>query len=601
MLTAIFLGAEAGTGILIFVLTLACGYQAPAGAQILPQSQRDLQRTSARRMEPTELHLYPPRDSATAAREPITLRLRVWAARDYRTQTMNWQGRFRQILARVNRQTERWPGVRFEIAEVRSWEADTQEQALQDVLAKLEGQDPGQDVDWVVGLAAAVPRVPESIHILGLAPTLGRHFVIRSLHDLAEYEVVKEAFDQLDPPDRDRLLLERKKHKEQVVFLHEWGHTLGAVHAVQADLIMSPIYHSGATRFEDGNARVIEWAVRRRGELGLGWRDGAAAELRGLIDAREASWDPVDRARVIDALRIKESARSGVPAPSTNANGAKGGSSELITCLAARQAPEADRLRAIEADCKFVELREGPWLQLLRAEAYLAAERLPEADRELRAANEQLANAPRGRAKPDAWALLARLYRQRRWPTLAAAVAHYADPQTAHSLAAWYVTVQRRLALPADAAQRGLEPTQEHEYVLSLERAEDAIGQKQTALAEQLIQQLAQKFPALPASKLARCELEFSRERFVEAAAACDAVLRQQPQASSAHFFAGLIAGRRKKPKEAISHLRRAIELDPDRQEAWVSLAAALRQAGESAAAVELAGQFVQRFGTPLQ
>src|SRR5581483_11516935 len=87
------------------------------------------------------------------------------------------------------------------------------------------------------------------------------------LHDLAEYQVVKDAFDQMSSKEKDTLIAARKAHKEAVIFLHEWAHTLGVVHAQRWQRIMNPIYDSGQSQFSEIEARMIELALKRPPDL----------------------------------------------------------------------------------------------------------------------------------------------------------------------------------------------------------------------------------------------------------------------------------------------------------------------------------------------
>ncbi len=530
-------------------------------AQILPQSPRDLQRTAAHRMAPASFHLYSRADGRARDPEPLTVRLRVFASRDYRNQTVNWQPRFRQLLARVNKSTENWPGVRFEIAEVRLWDRETQDQSLKDLLADLSAQDAGSDVDWVVGLAAAIPRVPESIHVLGTAQVLDRHFVMRSLHDLAEYDLVRQAFDQLNPSEREQLLLERKRHKEQAVFLHEWGHTLGAIHAFHADSIMNPIYHSDASRFVEGNALVIEWAIRRRRSIGLDWRTGARAELHELLSSiKEESWEPVE---LEETLRLTRSH-----------NGAQ--SAKLVH-------------------------GEDVGSLLGRAEQALSSGAVSDAGILMQRAHDQLGKDGSGESRTAEWARLATLYRRRRWPTLSMMAANRSDQQTAASFSAWYTAMRHRFAIPADGASVGLIPTREHEYIALLERADSAINRQKPAEVEQTLHAINAQFRKLPADSLVRCEWELRRGHLMEAMSHCNTVLRKDPESSSAHFLLGLIADQLHKPRDAIVHLNRALLLDPGQPEVWTALAATFRTVRDVTAAHQLSQRFGERFGKPMK
>ena len=90
------------------------------GGPILPQSQRDRQRSAAQAWMPAAVQLRATASAPLAERPP--LRVRVWACRDYQDQTVLWKPRYEALLRRVNHHLSRWPGVRLEVVELRSWE-----------------------------------------------------------------------------------------------------------------------------------------------------------------------------------------------------------------------------------------------------------------------------------------------------------------------------------------------------------------------------------------------------------------------------------------------------------------------------------------------
>ena len=69
-----------------------------------------------------------------------------------------------------------------------------------------------------------------SFHDLGCARVLGRHFVLRGMTSIAELQDFNRLFPKLDNDEREALYGRRKTHKELSIFLHEWAHTLGALH-----------------------------------------------------------------------------------------------------------------------------------------------------------------------------------------------------------------------------------------------------------------------------------------------------------------------------------------------------------------------------------
>jgi hypothetical protein len=190
--------------------------------------------------------------------EPRVVRLRVWVARD-----ADWAPQLRRLLFALDGALAAWPGVRFELAELRRWERDSRAVDLQQLLGELEALDAGDGVDCVVGLLAAAPSEPEQLHDVGMARELGRHFVLRRLlHD----------------------------HEQAVQLLHEWAHTLGAIHARGEERIMNPSYGAAQSRFSDVESQILELGLSQKGRPA--WR----AELARLVDERpDPDWDPRER------------------------------------------------------------------------------------------------------------------------------------------------------------------------------------------------------------------------------------------------------------------------------------------------------------------
>src|SRR5262249_23560051 len=167
------------------------------------------------------------------------------------------QSRFRRLIERVNQRVRRWPSVRFEVVELRPWDVDTQQANIGSLLDELARKDPGDDVDYVIGLASAVALWPNDLHQLGRADIMGKHFIMRGLHDLTEYSMVQQELNLIDDSDREALLAARKAHKEEICFLHEWGHTLGAIHTRLPRFVMTGTYDAEQFTMDDGNARIV--------------------------------------------------------------------------------------------------------------------------------------------------------------------------------------------------------------------------------------------------------------------------------------------------------------------------------------------------------
>src|SRR5262249_34069951 len=139
------------------------------------------------------------------------------------------------------------------------------------ILSDLEALDGGRDVDWVVGLVTPFRGVARSVHQVGGAHLLSRHFVMRGMDDEQESLAFDKELPLVTAERRKRLYEERKAHKEIVVFLHEWGHTMGALHNEDPQVLMNPVYQPKAAGFSAFEKRlialVLDRRLSRRGEL----------------------------------------------------------------------------------------------------------------------------------------------------------------------------------------------------------------------------------------------------------------------------------------------------------------------------------------------
>lgn len=493
----------------------------------LPSSPGSVQHDAARKMAPVKMQLRP---SGGEAPEVRTLRVRVWAAADYRRQTVEWQSRFRRIVERVNALCRGWPGVRFEIVDVRDWERDSEKPSMAALVDDLAATDAGDDVDLVVGLVAALPVFPGAIENIGMARFFSKHMVMRSLHDLAEYNEVRRLFDTLTDREREALLVSRKLHKEQVIFLHEWAHTLGVIHDRRPSALMSPSYDSEQVGFDETEARLIEIGLQHRRDDGPRWREGSAGEIRALVEkSPDPDWDPKDRQQLLEmvtpmrqaaappAATKAPAATTAPPAPPAppaptegplgeadratlaearalaeaarydealhqlaplEAHHARSPEVRLAVCgLAYRHPPGAARAALAESACKQANevAPRDPRPQLYLAALYLEANDMSRARAPLSRAEELLAAA----ADPAAWKLLAQLLEKARLPTMAVQAARHADATTAAEVDRWASALRQKMDLPAD----GVTPELEAEYIRVVETARAAFGTRREASA----------------------------------------------------------------------------------------------------------------------
>lgn len=244
-----------------------------------------------------------------------TGRIRVYASQEYKAQRAGWEGRVKHMVASATGVLGPAFGVQLEVVETAVWRPDCDPAKLRECLQELSQYDPGDDVDWVVGLVAAVPRFTTAFEEMGMANVPGRHFVLRDLYASGEREAINDMFPQMSAPKRDEIYKERQKHKRLVIFLHEWGHTMGALHTRNDYSILYPGYDSEMAGFSEENLHLIDAALADRFPL-----DPAFPALSEFIAANDSEvWMPGARDRLLTALGL-EAARAASPrkpAPST--------------------------------------------------------------------------------------------------------------------------------------------------------------------------------------------------------------------------------------------------------------------------------------------
>jgi tetratricopeptide (TPR) repeat protein len=259
---------------------------------------RDPDRTLREKLRPAQVEV------PVAPERPVEVRtyaLRVWATPGYRAENRDWQARFAALLDRAEAITGPLFGVRFAVSEYREWTPEP-EGGLESALAALKRLDPGDGVDWVVGLATALPVVTSNQHQLGYAGYFSPHLVMRGLHDAAEYDAMARGLRHTDAEVRDRLYHDRLLHKELAVFLHEWAHTLGAIHVRDDHDFMSPVYLPEQAAYSPADERILRRSLdelrRPAAERDLA---ALAVDLRAIV-AGSDGWDPGDRRWYLELL-----------------------------------------------------------------------------------------------------------------------------------------------------------------------------------------------------------------------------------------------------------------------------------------------------------
>jgi hypothetical protein len=227
-------------------------------------------------------------------------RVRVYASEEYRARRSNWRNEMRDVIDSTSEVLGPAFGLRLEVEETRSWDPTCEGGSLAECIDELAQHDPASDVDWVLGLISAVPRFTTSFNELGMGVSPGKHLVLRDLYAQGEREAIKEMFPHMTSSKRNEIYRERQEHKHLVLLLHEWGHTLGAMHTRDEDTIMYPAYSSKMASFGDANLRLVDASLGDRFPFDPGY-----TKLSEFIVANDSEqWVRGERERVLTGLEL---------------------------------------------------------------------------------------------------------------------------------------------------------------------------------------------------------------------------------------------------------------------------------------------------------
>ena len=84
----------------------------------------------------------------------------------------------------------------------------------------------------------------------------------------ATLERLDLAYGDLSAAERGEIARQRRVHRETVMFLHEWGHTLGAGHECDDKWIMTPNYSLLESAFSPESVRLMRVGLHHRDACG---------------------------------------------------------------------------------------------------------------------------------------------------------------------------------------------------------------------------------------------------------------------------------------------------------------------------------------------
>jgi hypothetical protein len=178
--------------------------------------------------------------AAAASHSDRPLRLRIHVSGTYAAQPIGTHAHIRRIVRDADRVFWSSVGAHLVVEEmVDGWKVDVGR--TEDALNALIAEDPGDDVDVVVGMLGPMHRRVDD-------------YSGRAL-DGRDYMVVRS--EDADDATHHRLAV--------VAFLHELGHALGAPHDETPDSIMNAHVASPRASFTDATVQILQSCLARRG------------------------------------------------------------------------------------------------------------------------------------------------------------------------------------------------------------------------------------------------------------------------------------------------------------------------------------------------
>jgi predicted Zn-dependent protease len=596
----------------------------------------DAQRRYAESMMPAQISLPAP---SVRPRPVATLRIRFYADEDYRSGLFRWADRTKTQLEGLNKVLEPALGVRFEAEGFRRWHRESGSIDVQQMLAELEKLDPGPGVDLVVGFVTPLPLVSTSMHEIGAARMLGRHFILRGMASADEASALK-ALNLLDPAEREQVYSKRKWHKETAVFLHEWLHTLGAIHSSNAERLTSPSYSNRMSNLNVVDTELASLALKAR----LAERQSGTLDWSGLRAAVERSrspeWSTKERDDLL-ALLASQGARAGAKLPVHIPVDDKKVEREPVSGLSKEEMEQFNKAieltkankgeeawaagrplggkhpKSIDVQrmlCRLGYVRaageEGlaacsrahdlapgtPEPLIDAAQARILRKEIPEA---MAATDAAVELAGKGRDRPDVWLWIAQLYGQMGALTRAdEMLAKAGDKAPGLEPARAAVAHDRRMfGVPVG----GLPPAREVDYASRYRKVTALIDANKLREARTAVEAGRKEFPNVPGLEVLACEIDARQNKFRPAEKACSHALTLMPDLPRAHYLLGHIKLNSGARDGAEAAFKKSIELEPKESGPWRSLADLYRVYGKKEALASLREEYQKVFSKPLR
>lgn len=555
--------------------------------------------------------------------EPRTAKVRIYADAAVRAMPQ-WNEEITEQIDYASQILQPQLGVKLVVDKVVDWDRTGEPQHA---LRELGEADKADGVAWVIGYVEAPETVSTAMSELGDAQLFGRQVIVRGWPVRASQTVEAAAAD-VPAADRSELSAAHRRHKQTVVLLHMLSITLGAIHETEPTAIQHALYSPKQSTMSVRNIELLQIAVD--GRLNRESDASVAKQLVTAIDKSEwGGWVAVSRTAVLGALaNVVDAERAGktfaeIPPAAYDqykrieAFAKQGKTDDALTELdnlltaypgnAAIHQLKCEILigkpgvadPATRAACaRVAELAPGdPTVHFAIAEALLRAGDLAAARAELLRAEDKIPNLPRP-AATAAWQRVIGIYvglGALTWTEDVIAKAKLEqDPAAAQA-----AQTRARYGLPRGA--KFVTPEQEANLVEAIRKVLALVYANKFGEAERELSAGNKRWPSAPGLLAARCDLALRMGQFDAARAACASALAGDPNASWALYLTGVLLLREQSTTNTgIARLTRAIEVDPELNQAWHTLAKAYARGGNKAAREQLAKAYQAKFGRPL-
>ncbi|MBL8949129.1 MAG: hypothetical protein JNK82_00030 [Myxococcaceae bacterium] len=543
---------------------------------------------------------------ATAAVKRV-VRVRVAVDDAYAAENREYNEHIRALFARATEFAQPRYGVSFELVSFDRWEHPLSGD-IHPLVGQLATQHPADGAHLVVGFTSSLPLFASDFEQIGAAQLFGHHMVLRGIDAHAYTDYLERELKTVGDDEKRGVVRARVHHQETAVFLHEWGHALGALHDRDLEHLMCPQYRDSLRDFSAASEKMIRLGLEHLDDSdGRAWLAAARVAHEELPasafmpNERESLWAVPDggtagpaRASVsaplsetdrklfqiaIDKQAEGRAADSLATALTVLKRNPKNAQLTSFVCAMSLNTKAADVLERCKTAAALApdDARPALWLGWALADAKDAAGARAAAD-------DAAARLERGERSVELDANLAELYRRLGCTACAEKRAKPSD-----------------MPLASDAAEA---PEGGGDDKVKRAEAFDAVvaelKAKRTSKAIEKAQALTKAYPGSAMGWALSCEAQIEL-RPPSARAACERALKLDGALGRAHYLLAALDEASNHKGDAIAHLEKVVVSNEGANvDAWHRLARLYRGYRMTAAVDALAVKYQKRFGRAL-